>query len=579
MSPSSASTARKTLDRASVAAALHEIAALLRLQGANKFKARAFERGARALEASKVPIDRLVDEGLLPSLPGVGVALAHQIEELHRTGGSELLTSLREGLPSAVLELARVPGIGLHALKRLHDELGIQTIEDLKQAARDGRLRAVSGFGERRAEKILEAIERYETAVPKVLLADGLRLASSLSDELQALPGVSSVHLAGDLRRYMELSDGVSLVVAANETERVAHEVSTIPRAASVRHESRDLVGIRLADGTRTQIRVGTPDELPTMLVHATATPGHWEKLVSRAAERGLSLRPTGLSSDGAHVLVRDEADLYTLLGMSFVPPEMREDEGEFEQAIRGKRFELVAASDLKGLVHCHTTWSDGAASIEELARAAEARGAEFVTITDHSPAAHYAGGLEVDRLRRQWDEIAAVQEKVRIRILRGSEVDILADGALDLPDTVLEQLDVVIASIHNRFRQDEDRMTERVTRALRHPIFKIWGHPLGRLVGMRPPIPLRVEEALDALAESPGAIEISGDPRRLDLEPKWIRAARKRGIPFVLSVDAHSVAALDNVVYAVGLARRAGVTPPEVLNTRTAADFVEATR
>lgn len=580
MSSSSASAERKTLDRASVAAALHEIAELLKLQGANKFKARAFERGARALEASKVPIDRLVDERLLLSLPGVGVAIARQIEELHRSGRSELLTSLREGLPSGVLELAQVPGIGLHALKRLREELGVQTVEDLKQVARDGRLVTATGFGERRASKILDAIERYEKAVPKVLLADGLRLASSLSDEMRALPGVCSVHLAGELRRYTELSEGISLVVAANDTDHVAQEVASIPRAASVQRESPDRVRMRLADGTRTLVRVASPDQIPTMLVHATAAAGHWEKLVLRAAARGLRLEPTGLSSsDGAPISLRDDADLYAHLGMSVVPPEMREDAGEFEQAIRGKRFELVAASDLRGFVHCHTTWSDGAASIEDLALAAEARGAEFVTVTDHSAAAHYAGGLDVDRLHRQWDEIAAVQEKVRVRILRGSEVDILADGALDLPDTVLEELDVVIASIHNRFRQDEDRMTERVTRALRHPVFKIWGHPLGRLVGLRPPIPLRVEDALDALAESRGAIEISGDPRRLDLEPKWIRAARERGIPFVLSVDAHSVGALDNVVYAAGLARRAGVSPPEVLNVRSAADFLQATR
>jgi DNA polymerase (family X) len=213
------------------------------------------------------------------------------------------------------------------------------------------------------------------------------------------------------------------------------------------------------------------------------------------------------------------------------------------------------------------------------MARAAEERGASFITVTDHSSAAHYAGGLDVERLKRQWDEIDEVQEHVKIKILRGTEADILADGAIDWPDRILERLDIVIASIHNRFRQDEAKMTERVLRAMRHPVFKIWGHPMGRLVTSRPPIPLRVEEVLDAIAESRGAIEINGDPYRLDLEPKWVRAARLRGIRFVLSVDAHSMRELDNVRYAVGLARRAGVRKNEVLNARSAAAFLKAVK
>jgi DNA polymerase (family X) len=238
-----------------------------------------------------------------------------------------------------------------------------------------------------------------------------------------------------------------------------------------------------------------------------------------------------------------------------------------------------VQREDLTGFVHCHTTWSDGKNSVEEMARTAASLGARYLTITDHSASAHYAGGLDLDRLKRQWDEIAAVQERVSIKILRGTEADILADGALDWPDSILEELDIVIASIHQRYRQDEAKMTERVLRAIRHPIFKIWGHPMGRLVPSRPPIPLRVEEVLDALAEQRAAIEINGDPHRLDMEPAIARAARARKIPFVLSVDAHSTSNFEFIDYAVGLARRAGLRTTDVLTTLPAEEFAARVR
>lgn len=579
-------------DRSAIVAALREIAALLELHGGNKFKARAFARGARALEATREPVGALIDGNLLIELPGIGVALARQIEELFRTGKSELLESLRKGLPSGVLELSQVGGIGLHALKMLSDEVGIATVEDLKKAAEEGRLRDVKGFGEKKEKKILEAIRKYETKGPTILLADGLRLAAEIEDEIAAMDEAKSVHLAGSLRRSQELSSDLDFVVEAEDPVAALTRIAKMPRAASVESASGGGGGdsgegesalaecrLRLADGTRVDVVACTSKELPSSLAHAIAAPGHLTKLRARAEELGLTLAPGGLFSGKERIDLRDEAELYAKLGLSWVPPEMREDIGEIELAAKGDPFDLVVREDVRGFTHCHSTWSDGRHTIEQMARAAEKRGASYITITDHSSAAHYAGGLDIERLKRQWDEIDEVQERVKIKILRGTEADILADGAIDWPDRILERLDVVIASIHNRFRQDEAKMTERVLRAMRHPVFKIWGHPMGRLVSSRPPIPLRVEEVLDALAESRGAIEINGDPHRLDLEPKWVRAARERGIPFVLSVDAHSMRELDNVTYAAGLARRAGVHREEVLNARSAAEFVKAVK
>jgi DNA polymerase (family X) len=569
------------LDRAVIVARLREIASLLELHGGNRYKVRAFERGARALEASREPIVALVEEERLTALPGIGSALASQITELVRTGRSELLESLRAGLPRGVLELSQVGGIGLHVLRELHDTLGIATIDDLRRAAEEGRLQGVKGFGAKKEARILEAISRYESRAPAVPLAEGQKLADALIGEISELDGVREAYLAGSLRRSVELAVDVDLVVSAARPAAVARAIAGLPRVASIEQRGASSLRLRLADGTRIDVAVVLPPSLPTAMVHATGSPAHHERLKRLAEDRGLRLDARSLVDvrTGERLRLEDEADVYHALGISLVPPELREDQGEIEAALRGDPFDLVEVDDLRGFVHCHTTWSDGRGSIEEMARAAEARGASFLTITDHSKAAHYAGGLDLDRLRRQWDEIDEVQDRVGIRLLKGTEADILADGALDWPDRVLESLDLVIASVHNRHHQDEAKMTERVLRAMRHPIFKIWGHPLGRLVTSRPPIPLRVEAVLDALAESRGAIEINGDPRRLDLEPRWSRLARERGIPFVLSVDAHSVRDLDNARYAAGMARRAGVRRAEVLNARPLAAFARAVR
>jgi DNA polymerase (family 10) len=553
---------------AAVVAGLREIAALLALHGASRYKARAFERGARSLEASKVPVNRLIEEGTLRDLPGIGFALAAQIEALHATGRSELLDSLRAGLPRGVLELSQVAGIGLHALRTLHDDLGIDGIDDLRRALDDGRLRGAKGFGEARAAKIRAALEQYETKAPPVPLHIGRRLASALQTELGAIEGILEIHVAGPLRRFANTSAAVDLVVVSAAPEHALDLAAAMPRVSSVERRDARSCRLRLPDGTRIVVVACRPEELPTTWGHASAEATHWQALVERAVARGFDLTPEGLRVGDRAVPLRDEHELYERLGWPWAAPELREGSEPPSAAT------LIERRDVAGFVHCHTTWSDGKYGIEEMARAAQALGATYLTITDHSRTAHYAGGLDVDRLRRQWDEIAEIQERVSIRILRGTEADILADGALDWPDAILDGLDVVIASIHRRYGQGEDAMTDRVLRAMRHPVFKIWGHPLGRLVSSRPPIPLRIEAVLDAIAGSRAAIEINGDPHRLDLPPEHARAARARGIPFVLSVDAHSIADLDYLEYAVGMARRGGLRREDVLNTLPAADF-----
>jgi len=303
-----------------------------------------------------------------------------------------------------------------------------------------------------------------------------------------------------------------------------------------------------------------------TALLRATGSAAHVQRLERLARERGVPLE------------AESEAEIYRRLGLSFIPPELREGEGEVEAAMAGALpTDLVTEADIRGFVHCHTVYSDGRHTVAQMAQAADALGMEYLTITDHSTSAAYAGGLSVDRLKAQWDEIARVQETVTVRLLRGTESDILADGALDYPDTILERLDVIIASIHRRHSMDASQMTQRLVRAMELPVFKIWGHALGRRILSRPPVECRVEEVLDAVAASRAAVEINGDPKRLDLAPRWLRAARERGIRFVVSTDAHAVAELVNLRYGVAMARRGWIGRDEVLNTLPADAFARA--
>jgi DNA polymerase (family 10) len=334
----------------------------------------------------------------------------------------------------------------------------------------------------------------------------------------------------------------------------------------------------RIAGGMTLKIDVAAPEHFGTALVRATGSERHVALLEALAEARGTSLFP----ENTAVPLLRaaTEPELYAALGLGYVPPELREGRAELQTAEDGDAFRgLVELADVRGVIHCHTVYSDGKNTIEEMARAAESLGMAYITITDHSPSAFYAGGLDVERLKRQWDEIAEVQERVNVRILRGTESDILADGALDFPDDVIEQLDVVIASIHSRLRMDREQMTARLVRCMSLPVFKIWGHALGRIVLRRPPIDCDVEAVLDAAAASRAAIEINSDPYRLDLPPEWLTQARARNIPFVVSTDAHSVRGLRVLHYGVGLARRAGIRRSEVLNTLGASEFAAAVK
>jgi DNA polymerase (family 10) len=565
-------------DRFAVAAQLRALAELLALEGANRFRTRAYERAAQTIEGMTADFDALLRSNRLHELPGIGAALARTIEELAATGRTATLERLDRQYPPGVRELSRVVSLG--QARALHEALGTGTVEELRDACAAGRVRRVRGFGERTEQRLLARIDGLAERPERVLLPEAVRQIEALSAYVRPHPAVTAVEPAGQVRRRIETVDRLDLVIAARDRAPVLAHLHGYRRAFSVSHCGRDALAMRQAGGVPATVRVVASEELPAVWIDATGSAGHVEKLRARAAGRGLTLTDRALLRSGRPLPIRSEAELYERLGVAYVPAELREDTGEIEAAADGSMPQnLVRLEDVQGAVHCHTAWSDGKHSIEEMARAAAALGMRYLTITDHSTSATYAKGLNRDRLRRQRDEIARVQERVDIRILRGTESDILRDGSLDFPDPVLAELDVVIASVHNRYRMDADEMTRRLIRALRHPLFKIWGHALGRYVLSRPPFACHMDEVLDAVAGARAAIEVNGDPNRLDLEPPWIRAARRRGIRFVLSSDAHSVNGLRNLRWAVDMARRGWLQKGDVLNTLAPAAFAAAVR
>ena len=499
-----------------------------------------------------------------------------------------MLEQLRSELPRGALELATVPGLSLKKIEQLQDALGISSVAELKSACEKGEVRKVKGFGPKTERKLLEAVSLAKRPRKEVNIHKALRLAEEVVSYLRFASGITQIEIAGPLRRWRETTPDITVVVAATHAAIVLDHFAAFPLLIRVLESTPDSLVAILNTGTKISVLVASPRNFALVLLDATGSLPHVEKLRALAAKKHFKISNCHLTkgatatngSQGRRIAAKAEEEIYERLGMQYVPPELREDVGEIEAALAGKLpDDLVELSDIHGMLHCHTNYSDGKHTVEEMARGAEALGVSYLTITDHSPTAFYAGGLKVDRLKQQWEEIARVQETVRVRLLRGTESDILADGSLDYPDSILEQFDIIIASIHSRYRMDEDQMTERVTRAMRQPCFKIWGHALGRIIQHRPPFNARVEEILDVIAESRVAIEINGDPYRLDMEPRWLREARKRKIKFVISTDAHSINGMKNLKFGVGIARRGWVRRREVLNTFKTDAFIKAVR
>jgi DNA polymerase (family X) len=567
-------------DRFYIAGQLREIGRLLKVMGDNPFKIRAYERAARALENAADDFDARVKERRLTEIDGIGKALAAVVEETYRTGESAMLQQLRDQLPPGVVDLNQVPGLTLKKIVALHDCLGIKSVDDLKTACEKGLVRGVKGFGQKAEAKLLAAIEKLDNREDRTLLPHALAEAEQLLQYLRAASEIVQCDIAGSLRRRKETVHRIHIVASTADSKAVIERFLRYPLfARSDEAHGRRCIGC-LARGLEVELHIVAPAEHASALHYWTGSREHYAALENLARSKGITMNGDGLRGPkGRQLKVETEDDIYRRLGLKYIAPELRENEGEIEAAAHGSLPDPVLTEDVQGMVHCHTTYSDGQNSIEEMALAAEAMGLGYLTITDHSPTAFYAGGVKIDRLRAQWDEIDRVQDRVRIKLLKGTESDILEDGSLDYPDYILERFDIIIASIHARNKMNADQMTGRLLRVIELPFFKIWGHPLGRLIPSRPPLECRMDEVLDAIAASRAAIEINGDPHRLDLEPRWIRAARQRGIKFVVSTDAHSTSNMQNLPYGVAMARRGWLSRRDILNTLPVKDFMDVVR
>jgi DNA polymerase (family 10) len=555
------------MDPLAIATCLRELALYKRLDG-DAHRARAYDRAAGTVEAIH-DLDRRLTANTLTELPNIGDSIAKLIAELARTGHAPVLDAARAKWPVTVVELAQLEGVGVVKARKLVEALEPEGLDELMAMAEAGKIRELPGFGEASEAKILAALRNRHVRGEQRLLEDARRLGASIAAYLAADPAVISAEPAGPARRWCEIVDRLVIVAVSRDPAAAVERFRRHGLIGSVASAGADRwIGKVTSDGGACELVVTDPEHAGAALIIATGSPAHVEGLRERAAAAGLDL---------ARIAAPDEAGVYEALGLAWLPPEIRDGDDELVRAAAGETFaDLVTLADLTGAFHCHTLYSDGKNTIEEMAAAAHARGLGLLTITDHSVSAGYAGGLSEERLRAQWLEIAEVQARTPVKLLRGVESDILADGSLDYPTPVLGELDVVIASVHMRHKLDRDGMTRRLVAAMRQPIFKIWGHALGRLVLRRDPIDLRFDEVLDAIAASPAAIEINGDPHRLDLDPVRARQARARGIKFVLSADAHATGQIAYLENAVAMARRARLRPADILNTRPPDEVAE---
>ncbi len=572
------------MDSRSAAHVLSQIGALLQVKGEQKFKARAYAGAARSLIALDTDdLAPLLRSGELADTPGIGPATLSVVRELVETGESSYLNKLREGMPDGFLDLLRVPGLNVAKVQLIHDTLGVETIEDLERVAQNGQLADLPKFGKKTAEKILKGIEilrrnAHLQRFPAAIIEAHMLLANVVKH-----PDVSHAEVAGSIRRHNEVVADIDMVVECSaDPTKVAASFARSPGVAeSKTREDPGSVHIRFVDGTHLDMHCVTSADYPVALWRATGSTAHVEEMNVLAQARGFEIRANSLiKNDGTQVKLEDERSFFTALDLEPIPPELREGMGEIETAARRELPNLVTFDDLRGILHCHSEYSDGTATIEEMALAAKERGWDYIGISDHSESAFYAGGLKRDKILLQHDEIDRLNARMEgFRILKGIEADIMADGRLDYDPQILDTFDYVIGSIHSRFSMDGEAMTKRVLTALDDPRLTILAHPTGRLLLSREPYAIDVEAVLEKAVQVGVAVELNADPHRLDLDWRYCRQAKELGVTIAIGPDAHSTAGLDNVHFGIGMARKAWLEAGDILNTRSAEDVLAFVR
>jgi DNA polymerase (family 10) len=561
------------MDSRTAAHVLSRIAALLELSGANTFKARAYDGAARALRTIDTDdLAPVLASGELAKLPGVGPATLGVVRELVETGESAYLERLRASIPEGLLELLRLPRLGGAKIHALHEALGITSLDDLEREARNGGLATVKGFGPKTVEAVLKGIANLRAAGDQMRIPAALAEATRIRATVAAHPDVVHAEIAGAVRRSVEVVSGIDIVAGCSrDPAAVAQSFANAPGVRRAARKDRDTLTITFVDGVCLDLHCVSDDRFALALWRMTGSEAHVAAVEGHASRHGFALGSDALRDRaGRAVPLADEPAFYAALGLPFIVPELRETGEEVSAAAAGSLPDLVRDDQLRGVLHCHTRYSDGKASVAEMAAAARERGWSWLGISDHSQAAFYAGGLKPDEVRRQHDEIDALNQSANgaFTILKGIEADILADGRLDYDATLLDSFDFVIGSIHSRFAMDEPTMTERVLTALDDPHLTVLAHPTGRLLLSRDPYGLDIGAVLEKAAERGVAVELNADPHRLDLDWRHLHTAKRLGVTIAIGPDAHSTRGLDNTALGVVMARKGWLESADVLNT-----------
>ena len=564
---------------ANIAETLRHVADLLEIEGANPFRIRAYRRAAQTVEDLPQSAATMVADGkTLVGLPGIGKDLAGKITEIVNTGRLGALSEIEARTPTTLSALTTVPGLGPKRVHRLHEALGIKTLKDLERAARTHKIRELRGFTAKTEEKILAELERSREREQRFKIATAEDFAQTLCAYLQADPRIGRVVVAGSYRRRKETVGDLDILVTCSKGQAAVNHFLAYDEIAKVVAKGSTRATVLLRSGLQVDLRVVPARSYGAALHYFTGSKSHNIAIRKLGQARGLKINEYGIFRDGKRIGGRTEEEVFAAVGLPYIEPELREDRGEIQAAFAGRLPRLISLEDIRGDLHVHTKASDGKSSLREMVEAAKAQGYEYLAITDHTKHATVARGLDEKRLAKQLDEIDKLSDDLSdIRILKSSEVDILADGKLDLTDSMLKRLDVVVAAVHYKFELDARKQTDRILRAMDNKYVSILAHPTGRLLGERPAYALDIERVIEGAKDRGVALELNAHPARLDLDEVHCKLAKEMGVKLVISTDAHSTFGLDTMRFGIGQARRAWLGRKDVLNTQTWAGLKKA--
>ena len=560
------------MDKHEIAKTLSDMAIIFELKGENPFKIRAYENAARVVEALD-DLEVRIEKDTLTEIMGIGKNLAGHVTELYKTGKIAEYEKLRKTIPEGVFGILEIPGLGPKKVKFLYEKLGVTDIGELELVCKHGSLRKHKGYGKKTEEKILHGIMYLHQNIGQHLYNHALAAALDVFDQIASSPLATRVEIAGSLRRKKEVIKDIDIVAGTKTPDKLMKFFTNLPQVERIDMSGGTKSAVILKSGISCDLRAVSDKEFPYALHHFTGSKEHNVAMRARAQKMGMKMNEYGLFkiSGKTEKLIpcKDETEIFARLGLKFIPPEIRENMGEIEAAERGLLPELITEKDVKGILHVHTTYSDGVNTIAELISAARKMGYAYLGICDHSQSASYAGGLKPPDLKKQWKEIDGFNQKLKgFKVLKGIEVDILSDGTLDYPDNILAGFDFVIASVHSHFNMSEDEMTARAVKALSNPYVTILGHPTGRLLLSREPYKINMHKVIEAAAEKNVAIEINANPHRLDIDWRLIPYAKSKGVKIAICPDAHTAENMMDTMFGVGIARKGWLTPADVINT-----------